>query len=215
VIHGQLLTPEDIETLDFSKGSGLLPAVVQDAETGTVLMLGYMNSAALRVTLERGRVVFFSRSKDRLWEKGETSGHHLELVAVRTDCDRDCVLVSARARGPVCHLGRTSCFGDPPPAPTEGVAFLSVLETVIARRITEQTAGSYTANLVSQGAQRIAQKIGEEGLELALAAVAETDERVVAEAADVIFHMMVLLGSRKLPLARVVAALAMRHAQRV
>jgi phosphoribosyl-AMP cyclohydrolase / phosphoribosyl-ATP pyrophosphohydrolase len=210
VIHGELLTAADIEDLDFQKAAGLLPAIVQDADTGVVLMLGYMNSAALLATLERGRVVFFSRSKQRLWEKGETSGHHLQLVAVRTDCDRDCVLVSARATGSVCHLGTMSCFGNAS-SPAEQLAFLSVLEAVIERRITEATDGSYTANLIRQGPQRIAQKVGEEGLELALAAVADTDEGVIAEAADVIFHMMVLLRSRKLSLARVVAELAMRH----
>jgi phosphoribosyl-ATP pyrophosphohydrolase/phosphoribosyl-AMP cyclohydrolase len=176
-------------------------------------MLGYMNAAALHATLERGRVVFFSRSRQRLWEKGETSGHALELVAVRADCDRDCVLVSARAEGPVCHLGTRSCFGDAAvsAAEAEPLAFLALLEAVIEKRVAEQPEGSYTARLVAQGATRIAQKIGEEGLELALAAVAPSDDKVVAEAADLIFHMLVLLTSRGLPLASVVAELAARH----
>jgi phosphoribosyl-ATP pyrophosphohydrolase/phosphoribosyl-AMP cyclohydrolase len=211
---GAPLTLADVEGLDFSKGAGLLPAIVQDAESGAVLMLGYMNAAALRATLERGRVVFFSRSKDRLWEKGETSGHTLDLVTVRTDCDRDSLLVSARARGSVCHLGTMSCFGDPSATASVPLAFLSTLETVIEKRISQSPDGSYTADLMKQGVKRIAQKVGEEGLEFALAGVAETDERVVAEAADLIFHMMVLLKSRDLPLAKVVAELAVRHTQR-
>ena len=204
------LTLADVADLDFSKCAGLLPAIVQDVDSSAVLMLGYMNAAALRATLERGCVVFFSRSKDRLWEKGETSGNTLELVAVRADCDRDALLVRARARGPVCHLGTLSCFGDVF-AQASPFAFLAVLETVIERRITERPDGSYTANLIEQGIKRIAQKVGEEGLELALAGVSDTNERVIAEAADLLFHMMVLLKSRKLPLASVVTELAARH----
>jgi phosphoribosyl-ATP pyrophosphohydrolase/phosphoribosyl-AMP cyclohydrolase len=205
------LTLADVGDLDFSKCGGLLPAIVQDVDSGAVLMLGYMNAAALRATLERGCVVFFSRSKDRLWEKGETSGNTLALVAVRTDCDRDALLVRARARGPVCHLETLSCFGDAFATQASPFAFLAVLETVIERRITERPDGSYTANLIEQGIKRIAQKVGEEGLELALAGVSDTNERVIAEAADLLFPMMVLLKSRKLPLASVVTELAARH----
>jgi phosphoribosyl-ATP pyrophosphohydrolase/phosphoribosyl-AMP cyclohydrolase len=208
---GTPLKLADVEDLDFSKAAGLLPAIVQDADSGAVLMLGYMNAAALRATLETARVVFFSRSKKRLWEKGETSGHTLDVLAVRTDCDRDALLVSARARGPVCHLGTTSCFGDPPATPASPLAFLSLLESVIERRMTELPDGSYTAKLLGQGVKRIAQKVGEEGLELALAAAGDTDERVIAEAADLMFHMMVLLKSRNLALADVVTELAARH----
>jgi phosphoribosyl-ATP pyrophosphohydrolase/phosphoribosyl-AMP cyclohydrolase len=205
------LSLNDVETLDFAKGAGLLPALVQDAHTGAVLMLGYMNAEALRATLERRRVVFFSRSKGRLWEKGETSGNALELVAVRADCDRDCVLVSARALGPVCHLGTRSCFGDAAVSAAQGLAFLASLESVIETRSTERPDGSYTAALFAQGATRIAQKVGEEGLELALAAVTESNDKVVAEAADLIFHTLVLLQSRGVTLASVVAELAVRH----
>jgi len=213
-MHGQPLTLTDIEELDFQKGAGLLPAIVQDAESGAILMVGYMNGAALRATLDRGRVVFFSRSKERLREKGATSGHHLELVAVRTDCDRDSLLVSARARGPICHLGTRSCFGDAPVTAAERLAFLPHLEAVIERRSAERSEASYTARLFAQGGQRIAQKVGEEGLELAIAAVGQTDDKVVGEAADLIFHMLVLLRSRGLALANVIAELAARHAQR-
>lgn len=208
---GEPLTHDDIESLDFGKAAGLLPAIVQDADTGRVLMLGYMNAEALGATLTRGRVVFFSRSRQCLWEKGETSGNALELLAVRSDCDRDCVLVSARARGPVCHVGTDSCFGDAAVGAAEPLAFLARLESIIAKRIAERPDGSYTAQLFAEGATRIAQKVGEEGLELALAAVAQSDERIVAEAADLIFHMLVLLKSRGLPLASVVAELAARH----
>jgi phosphoribosyl-AMP cyclohydrolase / phosphoribosyl-ATP pyrophosphohydrolase len=210
---GELLTLGNIGELDFAKSAGLLPAIVQDADSGAVLMLGYMNGAALRATLERGRVVFFSRSKERLWEKGETSGNFLLLVEARTDCDRDAVLVSVRAHGPVCHLGTRSCFADAPATAAERLAFLALLERLIQRRIAERPEGSYTVRLMAEGAQRIAQKVGEEGLELALAGVTQSNDRVVAEAADLIFHMLVLLQSRGVALASVVAELAKRHAQ--
>jgi phosphoribosyl-ATP pyrophosphohydrolase/phosphoribosyl-AMP cyclohydrolase len=210
---GELLTLGNIGELDFAKGAGLLPAIVQDADSGAVLMLGYMNGAALRATLERGRVVFFSRSKERLWEKGETSGNFLLLVEARTDCDRDAVLVSVRAHGPVCHLGTRSCFADAPGTAAERLAFLALLERLIQKRIAERPEGSYTVRLMAEGAQRIAQKVGEEGLELALAGVTQSNDRVVAEAADLIFHMLVLLQSRGVALASVVAELAKRHAQ--
>jgi phosphoribosyl-ATP pyrophosphohydrolase/phosphoribosyl-AMP cyclohydrolase len=213
VNHGETLTLANIEELDFTKGAGLVPAVIQDTDSGAVLMLGYMNSAALRATLERGRVVFFSRSKQRLWEKGESSGNYLDLVAARTDCDRDAVLVSVRSRRPVCHLGTRSCFADTPASGADALAFLSHLERLIKRRIAERPDGSYTAQLAAAGARRIAQKVGEEGVELALAGVTESDDRVIAEAADLIYHMLVLLESRGLNLARVVAELAARHVQ--
>ena len=206
------MTGADIEKLDFGKGDGLLPAVIQHAATGAVLMLGYMNREALRETLSRRRVVFFSRSKQRLWEKGETSGHSLELAEIRTDCDRDTLLVTAWPQGPVCHLGTATCFGDEPLTVGERLAFLGTLEGVIAQRIAERPEGSYTARLFAQGPKRIAQKVGEEGLEVALAAAVETDDKVIAESADLLFHLLVLLKSRGLPLARVVAELQSRHA---
>jgi phosphoribosyl-AMP cyclohydrolase / phosphoribosyl-ATP pyrophosphohydrolase len=213
VNHGEPLTLANIEALDFTKGAGLVPAIIQDADSGAVLMLGYMNGAALRATLERGRVVFFSRSKQRLWEKGETSGNYLDLVAARTDCDRDAVLVSVRSPRPVCHLGTRSCFADMPASAADALVFLSHLERLIKRRIAERPDGSYTAQLAAAGARRIAQKVGEEGVELALAGVTESDDRVIAEAADLIYHILVLLRSRGLNLARVVAELAARHVQ--
>jgi phosphoribosyl-ATP pyrophosphohydrolase/phosphoribosyl-AMP cyclohydrolase len=202
----------DIDTLNFAKSDGLLPAVVQHADTGAVLMVGYMNSAALRETLSRRHVVFFSRSKQRLWKKGETSGHFLELEQIRTDCDRDALLVTARPLGPVCHEGTATCFGDEPITTGERLAFLSTLEGVIEQRIAESPQGSYTARLFAEGPKRIAQKVGEEGIEVALAAVLETDDKVVSESADLIFHLLVLLRSRGLSFQSVVAELQSRHA---
>jgi len=218
---GALLHPGDIDSLDFGKGGGLLPAIVQNASTGAVLMLGYMNKEALAQSFARGHVVFFSRSKGRLWEKGETSGYFLELLAIRTDCDRDTLLVSARPLGPACHLGTATCFGDEPTFEAKapflasggsGIAFLGVLEDIIGQRIAERPEGSYTARLLAQGPKRIAQKVGEEGVEVALAAVAETDDKLIGESADLLYHLLVLLRSRSLSLERVVAELASRHA---
>lgn len=205
----------DIPRLDFTKGGGLLPAIVQHAGTGAVLMLGFMNAEALRTTLDRRRVVFYSRSKQRLWEKGETSGHHLELADVRADCDADTLLISAWPQGPVCHTGTQTCFGDEPVAAAERLAFLVRLERIIEQRIAERPEGSYTARLFAEGPKRIAQKVGEEGLEVALAAVAEEDEKVVGEAADLLFHLLALLKSRNVPLERVIAELEARHSGRI
>jgi phosphoribosyl-ATP pyrophosphohydrolase/phosphoribosyl-AMP cyclohydrolase len=202
----------DIDTLDFAKSDGLLPAVVQHAQTGAVLMVGYMNREAVRETLARGHVVFFSRSRQRLWEKGETSGHFLELREIRTDCDRDALLVTATPTGPVCHVGTATCFGDGPVTRGERLAFLAGLEGVIEQRIADSPQGSYTARLFAEGPKRIAQKVGEEGLEVALAAAVESDDKVVSESADLIFHLLVLLKSRGLSFESVVAELQSRHA---
>jgi phosphoribosyl-ATP pyrophosphohydrolase/phosphoribosyl-AMP cyclohydrolase len=173
-----------------------------------------MNREALRETLTRGRVVFFSRSRQRLWEKGETSGRTLSLVGVRTDCDRDTLLVSALPSGPVCHLGTLTCFGDESPAGGGSPAFLATLQSVIAGRIADRPQGSYTARLYAEGPRRIAQKVGEEGLEVALAGAADTDEQVLAESADLLYHLLLLLQSRGLRLEQVVAELQARHAHR-
>jgi phosphoribosyl-AMP cyclohydrolase / phosphoribosyl-ATP pyrophosphohydrolase len=202
----------DIDTLDFTKGDGLLPAIVQHARTGAVLMVGYMNREAFRETLARRHVVFFSRGKQRLWEKGESSGNFLELADIRTDCDRDALLVTATPVGPVCHVGTATCFGDESLTCGERFAFLAFLESVIEQRIAGAPQGSYTARLFAEGPKRVAQKVGEEGLEVALAAVAETDDKVVSESADLVFHLLVLLRSRGLSFERVVAELQSRHA---
>jgi len=205
------ITSLDPERIDWDKNAGLVPAIVQDADDGRVLMLGYMNRVALQATLERGRVVFYSRSKQRLWEKGESSGHYLELCAVRLDCDADTLLVSARPAGPVCHTGTATCFGDEPAVAP--LSFLIELERIIAQRIAANTAGSYTARLHASGVRRIAQKVGEEGLEVALASCLEDDAALVGECADLLYHLLVLLRSRSLSLERVVDALRERHSK--
>ncbi len=204
------MTPAQISALDWSKGDGLLPAVIQDASSGKVLMLGYMNAEALQTTLDQKRVTFFSRSKNRLWTKGETSGHFLELVAVAPDCDNDTLLITARPHGPTCHTGTESCFGEVE-TQVDALAFLSRLESVIAQRIAEKPEGSYTARIWAQGPTKMAQKVGEEGVEVALAAVAQSDDRLISESADLLFHLALLLKSRNLSLADVVAELSERH----
>ncbi len=199
---------------DWDKGEGLLPAVVQDADRGAVLMLGYMNRDALAQTQRTGRVTFWSRSKGRLWTKGETSGHALELVTIALDCDRDTLLVLARPQGPVCHRNTPTCFGESPPrAAAERIAFLPARERLIDARLRTRPDGSYTARLAAAGPLRIAQKVGEEGLELALAAAAQSDPQVLEEAADLFYHALVLLRSRDLRLEEVVTVLETRHAR--
>jgi len=201
---------EEIDTLAWEKGGGLLPAVVQDAKSGSVLMLGYMNRESLRSTLTDGRVTFFSRSKNRLWTKGETTGHFLDVVAVQADCDRDALLITADPKGPTCHTGARSCFGEVLTDAQE-VAFLTRLEGVIAQRIRDRPEGSYTARLWSEGPTRIAQKVGEEGVEVALAAVTQPDDRLIGESADLLFHLALLLKSRNLSLSDAVRELEQRH----
>ena len=205
------MTPAQIASLDWAKGDGLLPAVVQDAHSGRVLMVGYMNAEALNQTLAQKRVTFFSRSKNRLWTKGETSGNYLELVNAAADCDNDAILITARPKGPTCHTGSESCFGD---VNTEAadLAFLSRLESVIAQRIAEKPEGSYTARIWAQGPTKMAQKVGEEGVEVALAGATQSDERLISESADLLFHLALLLKSRNLSLSDAVEELAQRHA---
>ena len=204
----------DLETLAWDPHSGLLPAVVQHATTGAVLMLAYMNRAALRATLDRQRAVFYSRSRQRLWEKGETSGHTLHVVDIRHDCDSDTLLVSALPSGPVCHNGTATCFGDAPRSAAEQLAFLVELEEIIAQRVAANTEGSYTAQLYASGMRRMAQKVGEEGVEVALAAAGDGDTQVIGEAADLLFHLLVMLRGRQLDIRAVVDELRERHALR-
>lgn len=199
-------------SLDWDKGNGLLPAIVQDASTGQVLMLGFMNREALRATVSSGTVTFFSRSKQRLWMKGETSGNTLKLVSIAPDCDNDSILVLATPNGPTCHAGTQSCFGDNVTSKAQQLGFLGKLEEIIAQRIADKPEGSYTARIWSQGPTRIAQKVGEEGVEVALAAVTQDDERLVGEAADLLFHLTLLLKNRNVSLAQAVKELEMRHA---
>lgn len=198
--------------LDWEKMNGLIPAIVQDESSGAVLMMGYMNREALAVTENTGRVTFWSRSKSRLWTKGETSGHFLEVRSISADCDRDALLILAQPAGPACHLGTATCWGaDPPQSLAQRVGFLSKLEQIVGERLAASPDGSYTAKLAAQGIHRVAQKVGEEGLELALAAVAQTDENIIAEAADLLYHTLVLLNVKGLSLAQVTAELASRH----
>jgi phosphoribosyl-ATP pyrophosphohydrolase/phosphoribosyl-AMP cyclohydrolase len=196
----------DPSALDWTKGDGLLPVIVQDAGNLRVLMLGYMNREALDATLASRRVTFFSRSKQRLWTKGESSGHVLELVSVEADCDDDTLLVLAHPQGPTCHLQRPSCF---PSAPS---AFLSDLEALVAQRDRERPVDSYTTRLFDAGVRRIAQKVGEEGVETALAAVAQDETALLGESADLLYHLTVLLRARGLSLAEAVDVLRQRHA---
>ena len=202
------LSAEQIDALAWDKQDGLLPAVIQDAVNLRVLMLGYMDRTALQLTLDSGHVTFFSRSKQRLWTKGESSGHYLDLVSIETDCDRDTLLVRARPHGPTCHLGRDSCF---PSASGDELAFLGELDGLIAERERERPAGSYTTKLFEKGVRSIAQKVGEEGVETALAAVAQDDAALCGEAADLLFHLQVLLRARGLSLGDAVAVLRERH----
>jgi len=204
----------DAGRIDWDKDGGLVPAIIQDVDSGAVLMLGYMNREALTATLARGRVVFFSRTRQRLWEKGETSGNHLSVAEIRLDCDADTLLVLARPAGPTCHTGDRTCFGTEPLTRAEPLTFLSQLEDVIAERINEAPEGSYTARLYARGVRRVAQKVGEEGLEVALAGAGEADPQLIAESADLLFHLLLLLRSRAIPLAAVVDELRQRHAAR-
>lgn len=194
----------DPEALDWERGGGLLPVVVQDAATLRVLMLGYMDRAALRATLDTRRVTFFSRSRQRLWTKGETSGNVLELVSIETDCDRDALLALAHPAGPTCHLGRDSCFPDAPGSR------LAALDALIRKRERERPGDSYTTRLFEGGVRRIAQKLGEEGVETALAAVAQDEQALLGEAADLAYHLLVLLRARGLGLADLERTLAAR-----
>jgi phosphoribosyl-AMP cyclohydrolase / phosphoribosyl-ATP pyrophosphohydrolase len=200
----------DLSRLDWAKGDGLLPAIVQHWQSGEVLMLGYMNAEALTHTRSSGHVTFYSRSKQRLWTKGESSGNVLTLKSIRIDCDADTLLIQAEPNGPTCHEGTSSCFGEradvrPP------LGFLAELDALVAQRHAERPAGSYTTQLFDDGIRRMAQKVGEEGVETALAAVAQGDAELLSESADLIFHLIVVLRARGLSLTDVVALLAERH----
>lgn len=201
----------DADRLVWDKQDGLLPAIVQDAANGRVLMLGYMNRDALAATLSTRQVCFFSRSRQRLWTKGESSGHVLQLVSLEADCDGDTLLVQARPQGPTCHLGRASCFAAAPAAEASA-DFLSQLDALVQQRERERPAGSYTTRLFDSGVRRIAQKVGEEGVETSLAAVSQDDAALLDESADLLFHLLVLLRARGLGLADVSAVLQRRHA---
>lgn len=199
------MQPEQIDALAWDKQGGLLPAIVQDAQSLRVLMLGYMDRPALQCTLASGRVTFFSRSRQRQWTKGETSGHFLQVVSIVPDCDADTLLVMANPLGPTCHLGRASCFVDAP------ANALAELDELIAQRNRERPVGSYSTRLLDAGVRAVAQKVGEEAVETALAAVAQDDEALLGESADLLYHLVVLLHARGLSLAQATRVLESRR----
>ena len=197
-------------SLDWAKGDGLLPAIIQHWHSGEVLMLGYMNREALAATQASGKVTFFSRSKQRQWTKGESSGNHLLLKSVHVDCDADTLLVRAEPMGPTCHRGTPTCFSDAAELP---LGFLGHLDALVEKRHAERPDGSYTTRLFNAGMHKIAQKVGEEGVETALAGVVQDDAELLGESADLLFHLLVLLRARGLGLADVVQVLESRHSQ--
>jgi phosphoribosyl-ATP pyrophosphohydrolase/phosphoribosyl-AMP cyclohydrolase len=205
------LSASEIGTLDWDKMDGLLPAVVQDARTRQVLMVGYMNRDALEASFGSGYVTFYSRSKSRLWRKGESSGNGLRLCEIAADCDRDSLLVKAEPEGPTCHLGTTSCFGD---AEVEGVQFLSRLAAIVHDRAGTGDGLSYTAKLLAAGPVRIAQKVGEEGVEVALAGATGERDGCIEETADLIYHLTVLMEARGYSWEDVAERLSARHEAR-
>ncbi|WP_276641956.1 bifunctional phosphoribosyl-AMP cyclohydrolase/phosphoribosyl-ATP diphosphatase HisIE [Siccibacter turicensis] len=202
-----MLTEQQRAQLDFEKTDGLLPAVIQHAVSGEVLMLGYMNDEALRVTEQSGKVTFWSRTRQRLWTKGETSGHFLNVVSITPDCDNDTLLLLVNPIGPTCHLGTSSCFGEA----HHQWHFLWELEQLLASRKTADPASSYTAKLYASGTKRIAQKVGEEGVETALAATVNDRHELTNEASDLMYHLLVLLQDQDLDLTTVIENLRSRH----
>jgi phosphoribosyl-ATP pyrophosphohydrolase/phosphoribosyl-AMP cyclohydrolase len=203
-----IITDENSNKLAWDKMDNLLPAIVQDALSGKVLMQGYMDQDALAKTLETGKVTFFSRSKQRLWTKGETSGNTLDLVSVACDCDQDSLLVLANPNGPTCHTGVESCWFD---GNTPAFTFLADLERVLAARKDADPKSSYTASLYNKGIKRIAQKVGEEGVETALAATVHDKEELKNEAADLLYHLTVLLQASDMSLNDALNVLRERH----
>jgi len=194
--------------LDFDKQGGLIPAIVQDSQTGKVLMLGFMNEEAYRKTIETNKVTFFSRSRQCLWTKGETSGNFLNVVNILTDCDMDTLLIKANPAGPVCHTGADTCFSEKNMA---DILFLKHLEDFIVRRRQEMPEGSYTTSLFQQGINRMAQKVGEEAVETIIEATNGTDEKLISETADLLYHLIVLLTDKGIKLDEIVAELKKRH----
>lgn len=202
-----MLTEQQRQQLDWKKTGGMLTAIVQHAFSSEVLMLGYMNSDALQMTEQTSRVTFYSRNKRRLWTKGEKSGNVLQLISIHPDCDNDTLLILAQPKGPTCHKGTSSCFH----SAASSWGFLYALETLIGKRKTADPQGSYTASLYARGTKRIAQKVGEEGVEIALAAAVRDRQELANEAADLLYHLLVLLQDQDLNLSRVIGLLRERH----
>lgn len=194
--------------LDFEKVGGLIPAIIQDNETNKVLMLGYMNEEALAKTQEIGKVTFFSRTKQRLWTKGEESGNFLDVVSIKEDCDQDTLLIKVNPVGPVCHTGADTCFEE---KNQEDILFLKYLQHFIEKRHQEMPEGSYTTSLFQSGVNRMAQKVGEEAIESVIEACNGTDDRLIYEASDMIYHLIVLLTSKGLSIEDLARELKKRH----
>ena len=198
----------NLDKIDWDKGQGLVPAIVQNIDNGQILMLAYMDSAALAQTIRSKKLTFFSRSKNRLWTKGETSGNRLDFISGEMDCDADTLLIQARPQGPSCHTGSVTCFND---QTASNIGFLDHLGLLIAKRHKTMPEGSYITSLFAEGRARIAQKVGEEGVELALARMKDDKAEMANEAADLLFHMMVLLEDAKLTLADAISVLQNRY----
>ena len=195
--------------IDFEKCGGLVPAIIQDAQTKNVLMMGYMNPEAYQKTLETGKVTFWSRSRQCLWTKGDTSGNFLRLVNIKVDCDKDTLLVAAHPEGPTCHTGTDTCWGEK--NESNPLLFLSELQDFIEKRHREMPEGSYATSLFKKGVNRMAQKVGEEALETVIEATNGSDEKMVYEAADMLYHLVVLLTSKGLRIEDIARELATRH----
>lgn len=196
--------------LNFEKSSGLIPAIIQDTDTNKVLMLGYMNQEAFNKTQQEGKVTFYSRSRQTLWTKGETSGNFLLVRKILIDCDNDTILVKASPTGPVCHTGQDTCFNE---ANQLDLSFLLELEQLIAERKKNPVEGSYTVKLFNGGIKKIAQKVGEEATEVVIDAVDGNNERLKEETADLLYHLLVLLAEREIGLSEVVDILSKRHSK--
>lgn len=195
--------------IDFEKQGGLVPAIIQDSITNNVLMLGYMNQEAYEQTIKTGKVTFWSRSRQCLWTKGETSGNFLNLVSIKSDCDNDTLLVRVNPEGPACHLGTDTCWGEKNEA--NPLLFLTELQNFINKRHEEMPEGSYTTSLFKDGLNRMAQKVGEEALEAVIEATNGTNERLIYEASDMFYHLIVLLTSKGLRIENIAQELQVRH----
>lgn len=198
-------------TIDFNKMNGLVPAIIQDADTRNVLMLGFMNEEAYNKTIETGKVTFWSRTRQTLWTKGETSGNFLELVSMAVDCDNDTLLVKVHPIGPTCHKGTDTCWGEANIAPADSLSFLTELQDFIGKRHEEMPEGSYTTKLFRDGVNKMAQKVGEEALETVIEATNGTNEHLVYEASDMLYHLIVLLTSKGLRIEDLADELHRRH----
>jgi phosphoribosyl-ATP pyrophosphohydrolase/phosphoribosyl-AMP cyclohydrolase len=197
-----------MKNIDFNKMDGLIPAIIQDAKTNVVLMLGFMNEEAYNQTITSKKVTFYSRTKQRLWTKGETSGNYLNVVQTLIDCDNDTLLIKANPDGPTCHTGDETCFGEDN---KDGIHFIKYLQDFITKRYNEKPEGSYTTSLFEKGVNRMAQKVGEEAVETVIEATNGTNERLIYEASDLIYHLIVLLTSKGLSIEDLAKELRKRH----